>query len=248
MSTTEVKLDTSPPAVPAEFRPRLRLGFGLCCVGLTLAVCLELGAQLVPALAAAPGGDASKLDSPPVNFGLALTHLALQAVLVAGWVCLYIAPVGSRWRATSMALLAMGGADVAMMIMNLAGADPFAVAVARRLGMALVWIELWLIAVLAADAAEAVERSDITYQTEITGLVIVFGAFAWLGAEIWGFNPVEWSQPSAAATPDTIGFVLIVATMILSVVVFVRTAVFSGQLAAALSPGGNELPPSDAAA
>ena len=244
MSMTKVDLESTPPDVPAAFRPRLRLGFGLCCATLALAIVVSLGVQLVPAVSGTVGSDALRDESASVKWGITVTDFVLEAVLVFSWVCLYTAPIGLRWRSTSAVLLAMGGADLVMMIMKIAGTDPFAHAVAERLGMALGWVELWMIAVLAADTAEATERSDITHQTEVTGQFILWGGAAWLAAEVWQFNPDQWLQSSANATPDSFAFVLVTAYAFLQIISLARTAIFCGQLAAALSPDA-ELPPPD---
>jgi hypothetical protein len=162
------------------------------------------------------------------------------SLLVAGLVLFYRVPYGGRWRWACLLLLGMCGVDVAFLSFRAAGGDPKLVALTAILGMAIGWVELWMLAVLGAEAAEAAERPDVTHQTEVVGKLVIWGAFAWLLAIVWSFDAGQLGGESSATPPPQDVFMVIVsnASLVLHIMVLARTIQYCLGLVNAYAPDG----------
>jgi hypothetical protein len=243
MSNSEERANSSSMGqITGATRRRIRIGFGLCGValGVVLSYVVLSGAVL---LIANPTG----VEFEDQATGNGPWSLAAEAVastlLLAGVVVLYPVPLGSRARWAAVLLLAMSGADMAFLALRAVGGDARTLVLSELLGFALGWIELWMIAVISAEAAEIIERPDLTYQTEVVGNLVIWGAFAWLLFMAWTFDIAQLSDP-IAGRPSTDGFagLLLFATMVLNLVVIARTSLFCIGLVNAYAPTSDRIP------
>jgi hypothetical protein len=168
---------------------------------------------------------------------------AIDALLIAGLVCLYRIPSGQRWRMASTITLALLGVDVAIVCFDIFGTDAAMMELTRNLGLTLNWVVLWLIAILAAESAETLVRPDITCQTEVTGRLVVCGGAVWLAYLIWSFDLKGLGKPATEAALDYFSVVLFYASWALQLFSLGRTMYFCGGLVAALSPTQDQTPP-----
>ncbi len=235
------------PDVPAEHRKKLRIGFMLCCAALALALFALLGTFGAGMFALISGVNLEKEFELKVKLVRSVSDAVFDALFVGGVVSLYLAPTGPRWRWVSSALLLMVGMDVAFLCLRIADAGPAVLALTELIGNGLGWAELWLLAILAADAAEALLRSDITYQTEVAGRLIVVGAVAWLAFVIWTFDPTTFVEPAANPRPDEFAVILGYSMIVMQLFALGRSVLFCGGLASALGHPV-EPPPSGQAA
>jgi hypothetical protein len=230
-------------ALPAEHRSKLRVGFARCSAAFALA--LVFNVVNFGAVQIASSSDANFRETHVFELKLAANaaSTAIDALLIAGLTCLYLARIGQRWRLVNTITLALLGVDLAIVCFDVFGTDAVMMELTRNVGLSLKWVVLWLIAVLAAEAAESIERPDVIYQTEVTGRVIVWGAVTWLAYLIWSFNPKMLdAQPNDSAILE---FALVVyfAAVGLQLFAYGRTALFCGGLATALSPNQDQAPP-----
>jgi hypothetical protein len=230
-------------AVPSDHRAWMRVGFALC----SAACALALGFLLVSFGAAqlASSAESEVLETQDANFKLAshVASAAIDALLIAGVACLYAARNSARWRRVSAAALVLLGMDVAVVSYGVVGADQAALELIMNLGMTLNWGVFWMLATLAADAAESIERPDITHQTEATGRLIICGAVAWLAYLIWSFDPAMLGADGKRVAVDQFSLVLWFAALILQLFSLGRIMFFGGSLAAALSSNQDAAPP-----
>lgn len=231
------------PALPTEHRARVRMGFALCCAGLALAMLSMLGVIGAEMFAASSGVNLWKTYDPQMKLVGVVSEVAVNSLLIAGLVCLYLVTIAQRWRLASTLLLAMLGVDVAILCLRVAGGDAAMLALAGQFGVTLGWVELWMIAVLAAEAAESLGRADLTYQTEVAGRLIIWGGFSWLAYLIWSFDLKQLGNPSADAASDEFAIILGYCASILRLFALCRTVMFCGGLASALSPTQPPPPP-----
>jgi hypothetical protein len=193
--------------------------------------------------------DPQFLETQGAQFKLAghVASAAIDALLIAGVACLYAARNGPRWRRISTIALVLLGVDVAVISYGVFGPDPAAVELVIDLGMLLTWGVFWMLATLAAEAAESIERPEITHQTEVTGRLIIAGAVAWLAYLIWSFDPAMLGAEGEAASLDHFSLVLWYSALILQLFSLVRIMLFGGGLASALSTDQGGAPPSQTA-
>lgn len=239
----QVQVKTSLPTVLAEHRTRLRAGFSLCCAAFALALMSMIGTYGAELIASSTGVKLREDYDPQMKLVATICEIAIDGLLIAGLVCLYLAPNGHRWRVASTALLTMVGVDVAILCFRLTGGDAATLALAEQIGMLLGWVELWLIAVLGAEAAEALERPDLTNQTEAVGRLIIWGGATWMAFMIWSFDFKQLREPTANAAPDYFAIILSFSALALSLFALSRTMLVCGGLAAALSPTPHQTPP-----
>ncbi len=243
MSESEpVRAEISVPVMPAEYRAKVRIGFALCCAALALAMLYILGVSGAELISDETGVSVLKNYDSQMKLVGVVSEVSVDSLLIAGLVCLYLVPLGQRWRLASSLLLAMLGVDVAILCLHVAGGDPVMLALTEQLGLTLGWVELWVLAVLAADAAESIERPDITYQTEIAGRLIIWGGFIWLAFMIWTFDLKRLGEPSAAATADEFAIILGYGALILRLFACARTVMICGGLAGALASSRPQSP------
>jgi hypothetical protein len=143
--------------------------------------------------------------------------------------------------------LVLLGVDLAVVCFDIFGTDAAMLELTRNFGLTLNWVVLWMIAVLAAEAAESMERPDITYQTEVTGRLIIWGGAAWLAYLIWSFEPKQLEKQATDAAVDVFSIVLFYASWAMQIFSCGRTVLFCGGLAAALSPTQDPTPPGQTA-
>jgi hypothetical protein len=236
----ELQIET--PAVPVEHRAKVRSGFGLCFAGLAMAMFGAIGIHFAPFFFASLGPEWLESHVMQFKFAARVWAVVVQCVLVAGWVLLYLVPHGQRWRQAATCLLAMGGIDLVMLSLQIFSDDPIRIAVADVIGMTLGWVELWMIAVLGAEAAESAGRSDITYQTEVAGKLIVWSGFVWLAELIWTFDPNKWPWPDEINT-ESFGYLLGIVAVLLYLFVLIRTVMFCGGLASEYASTGDTSEP-----
>ena len=241
MAASEEAQLEPPPAVPAMHRAKVRLGFGLCCAGLAVALVAELGTLIAPLFVAPSGMEWLQKDQPQMTLAHTVLGVIVEIALVVGWFSLYLVPHAQRWRQTCTWLLLLAGCDFVMLSAQLLSSDKSLVASAELIGSALGWVEMWMIAVLAAEAAESAERPDITNQTEVTGRLIIWGGFLWLAAQIWLFDPNQW--PAAEPEPNSFGSLLGIAAVVMSLFVWIRGVLFCAGLAVAYSSTGDPSQP-----
>lgn len=239
------------PLVRPMQRARWRTGFALCAASLG-ATMLAIVAQFsIAALAGAPGHESVRESLPRVDRVALGVGFALEALLVAGLVNLYTAPIGDRWRRTGMIVLGACGADLALVALELLGTNAEARDAAAFLSGLLTWVELWMLAVLAADAALALERLDLVYQTEVVGRLIVWGGFVWLASCVWTVGPKPAPVEAAAPMALDLNMILRTASYALLLFVLVRSMWFCASLAvecgtqrgATSPPDATQLPP-----
>jgi hypothetical protein len=218
----DVELAPVLPAGARQFRRRIRIGFAL----FALATGLVLAYEVALVLAALPGlySDTSRVSDAAQTIGVStmIVDGIDLSLLVAALVLLYGVPYGQRWRGTSTILLGVVGAEIAFLSLRVAGGMGTALAVVNELGMALCWVELWMIAVLAAEAAEAAKRPELTFQTEVAGRWIIGGGSAWLLSAIWSFDPSQFSDSSANLPQDPLTVLFTQATLVLQLFALVR--------------------------
>ena len=220
-----------------------RAGFILCCSGFALNLLAMLG-FLILQFSALPSGDETRTTlSPEAKLVTKVAAAVINTLLIAGIVCLYRAPAGLRWRRASAWLLAMLGMDVSILCFRWFAGDSSTLTMVEQLGEMLGWIELWLVAVLAAEAAELIERPDLTYQTEVAGRLILWGGAVWMAFVIWIFDPSQPTEPVQESAPDEFGAVLGVTSLVMMLLALGRTITFCGGLVAALSPVQEQPPP-----
>jgi hypothetical protein len=237
----DIGLSSAVPDVATAFRRRIRTGFALCAAALGAAL-VYLVATITGLLAVTSSGTNLELKTSAAwkLSGLAVEGLT-TAILIAGLVLLYRVPYGPRWRWAGTLLLAMCGADVALFSLRASGGDAKALALASLLGYALSWVELWMLAVLAAEAAEAAERPEITYQTEIVGKLVIWGGFAWLLATVWSFDPARLGDTSMPSPPDQFIVVVDSAAFVLLVMALARTLRCCVGVVSAYAPAPNDV-------
>lgn len=232
------------PDPTPERRTKLRLGFALCCAALALAAVALLGSLSAQLFASSTETDVFDARVRQIAWVL---EIVFEAVFIPGLLCLYVASNGVRWRRTTTLLLAVAGVGLTIIGVQIAGSQPEVAALANRVGEALGWVGLWMVAVLAAEAAESLERPDITYQTEVVGRVVVWGGFVWLAWLIWTFQPSPGAEPSAKSERLDIAMLLKTAVAMLVVFAVVRTALCCCGLAVAYSTAGDQRPPAEPA-
>lgn len=241
--SNQAQVTTIAPSIPAEHRSKLRVGFALCSGAFALAlvfVVVSFGAVQVASSSDVHFGETHDFE---LKLAGNVASAAVDALLIAGLVYLYRARNGQRWRMASTITLALLGVDLAIVCFDIFGTDPAMIELTRDLGLMLTWVVLWMIAILAAEAAESMARPDITYQTEVTGRVIVWGGVAWLAYMIWSFDPKQLGKQANDAALDEFSMVLFYAAWGLQLFSYGRTMLFCGGLAAALSPTPDQTPP-----
>ena len=227
--------DALVPAVPSEHRKKLRIGFMLCSAAFALALFELLGTYGAILVASANGVNLQKEFELQMKLVREVSDGVYNALFIAGLINLYVAPTGPRWRWAGTALLGMVGMDVSFQCLRIAGSGPAVLAVVELIGGGLNWAELWLIAILAAEAAETLLRSDLTYQTEVAGRMIVAGAVAWLAFVIWTFDVQTFAEPAANQHSDDFAGVLLAGMVVIQLFVLARSMLFCGGLATALA-------------
>jgi hypothetical protein len=231
-----VQVNTSVPAVPTEHRQKLRIGFALCSGAFALAVAYVLISLGAAQLASSSDTHFSETHDSKLELAGNLAGTAVDALLIAGLACLYVSRNDQRWRLVSTVALALLGVDVAIVCFDAFGTDPAMLELTRDFGLTLNWVVLWVIAILAAEAAESIGRADIIYQTEVTGRLIIWGGVGWLAYLIWSFDPARLGKPVEESAPAEFSVMILIAAQILQLFAVGRTILFCGGLAAALSP------------
>jgi hypothetical protein len=214
----------------------------VCCgLGTVLAFVVLSGAAV---LLGNPSGTNLEGDAAAdLNTWLLVVDGLTSGLLLAGVVSLYRVPYGPRWRWASALLLVMSGADVAFLSLRAAGTDSKVLAISGMLGAALGWVELWMLAVLSAEAAEAAERPDLTHQTEVVGKLVIWGAFAWLLSVIWSFDLEQFGDASARMPQDLFTMILTSTAMLLHLIVMARATMCCMGLVGAYGPVYDEVQP-----
>ena len=239
----QATVTTSAPPLTAAHRTKLRVGFTLCSSAFALSlafVVVSFGAVQLASSSDAKFGETHDFE---LKLAGNVAGAAIDALLIAGLACLYRTRSGSRWRMVSTITLALLGVDVTIVCFDIFGTDAAVMELTRNLGLTLNWVVLWLIAVLAAETAETMERPDITHQTEVTGRLIIWGGVAWLAYLIWSFDPKVLGKLATEAALDDFSVVLFYASWALQLFALGRTMFFCGGLAAALSPTSDQTPP-----
>jgi hypothetical protein len=221
--------------VARAFRRRIRIGFGLC----TMAFGVIL-AELVATLARADL-ETEQVASLDIA-GMVLDGLTI-GLLVAGVALLYAVPFGQRWRTASTTFLITCGMDAAFLGLRISQGNSAVSGVLALVSMMLTWVELWMLAVMCAEAAESAERQDITYQTEVIGGFVIWGAFAWALMIAWTFDPKQLTEGTPRSPPDSIALVVSLAAQILQLVVLARLTMCCYGVVMAYAPEGGEQSP-----
>lgn len=243
LETKPADVATNAPAIPTAYRPRLRAGFALYCGALVLALLFLFGINGIAMIASSSNVEWYKTHDAQLKIVRTVVDCTVQAIMIPALVLLYLAPNGQRWRFSSTTLLAMAGVDLAILGLHIAGAEAALLTVADRIGEALCWVELWMIAVLAAEAAELLERPDIIHQTEMVGRLITWGGFLWLADLIWSFDSKQTADTATQAAPEGFSLILQVGVFVFQLFVMGRTAIYCGWLAADFSSAQDQRPP-----
>jgi hypothetical protein len=240
MDQVEISPST-PHGVPA-YRRRIRVGFALFAAALGTALVYLVASRVVMLIASPPGAELD--DQSAWNLWSMVVDGITSALLLAGVVTLHRVPLGERSRWATTILLAMCGADIAFMGLRAAGTDSKVVALCEILGLALGWVELWMIAVIAAEAAESADRLDLIHQTEVVGNLVIWGGFTWLLFTIWSFDIDRLNDSPARVAPDGLTTYLGFGSTVLLLIAMARTAMYCMGLVSTYAPVSNEPSPS----
>ncbi|GEM_PF-5799540 len=225
--------DATTPLLPEWRRKRMRAGFALAAIALSLAAMNSFVPLVLQIVMPPTDTDALARLAETSRWFEATAQIVIELALGGGFVCLYLTGRPGSWRRVCYWSLAMVGADFVTIGVVHVGDDPASAAVAWNLAAMLGWIEMWMIAVLAAQAAELLDRYDIVHQTEVAGRLIVCGGFAWLGMLVWSFDvDVAGGRPPAPShdEPSVLGL-LGVTVALVNLFVLCRAALFCGRLA-----------------
>lgn len=217
-------------AVLPVMRWRMRWGFGLCGVALGLAlvyIAFRFGAAILGASLHIDLESTYKTELVTLE---SMVEAATDLLFIVGLVYLYRVADETRWRWASRLLLLMSGADVASLVLRVASGDSPLGNVVGTLCSGLGWVEFWMLSVLSAEAAERIERPDITYETEVIGRLIIGGAFAWLGLTAWTFKLTPIAASAVPEGTDNLGMILGVATAILQLIILARCTLCCARL------------------
>lgn len=213
-------------------RKRLFWGFAFCAGSLALVLVLLL---ILSAWTLATARPIDAADEPPASptrerkLAMFVADLVVQSLFIVGLVCLYLVPQNLRWRRALTLLLAMCGVDLAILGVQFSSSEPHVVA--DRIAVGLGWIELWMLAVAAAMAAESIERSDLTYQTEVAGRLVLWGGFAWLAGQAWSLDLTGAAQDAEGTQTSEFALLLDFVAIVLRVFAMLRVTYCCVQLA-----------------
>jgi hypothetical protein len=225
--------DAPAPLPPEACRKRMRGGFALCATALSLAAINSFVPLVLQIVMPPTDADALARLTDTSQWLEMTAQVIIELALAGGFVCFYLARRAGAWRRVCYWSLAMVGADFVAIGLVHVGNDRSAATVAWNLAAMLGWVELWMIAVLAAEAAEMLDRYDVVHQTEVAGRLILCGGFAWLGMLIWSFevDAAGAKRPDPSPGELSVFDLLGLTVALVNLFVLFRAAIFCGRLA-----------------